>query len=109
MIEESFVSFDTARMLKEAGFDVPCRDFFTIEDNGNVVMTVARSCRGHNSFEDCFISRPTQALAARWLREVHNLHVTADPYCNCSVDVYGEIVDKGGGVLGIYDTLRCNR
>ena len=25
MIEEQFVSFDTARMLKEAGFDIPCR------------------------------------------------------------------------------------
>ena len=24
MIEESYVSFDTAKLLKEAGFDVPC-------------------------------------------------------------------------------------
>ena len=75
MIEESYVSFDTAKMLKEAGFDVPCRDFFTIEGDGNVVITEARSCRDHNSFEDCFISRPTQALAARWLREKHRIVV----------------------------------
>lgn len=75
MIEESYVSFDTAKLLKEVGFDVPCRDFFTIEDDGNVVITEARSCREHNSFEDCFISRPTQALAARWLREVHDTFV----------------------------------
>lgn len=75
MIEESYVSFDTAKRLKEAGFDVPCRDFFTIEGDGNVVITEARSCREHNSFEDCFISRPTQALAARWLREVHDTFV----------------------------------
>ena len=75
MIEEQFVSFDTAKLLKEAGFDVPCRDFFTIEGDGNVVITEARSCRDHNSFEDCFISRPTQALAARWLREKHRIVV----------------------------------
>ena len=75
MIEESYVSFDTARMLKEAGFDVPCRDFFTIEGDGNVVITEARSCREHNSFEGCFISCPTLALAARWLREEHRIVV----------------------------------
>ena len=94
MIEESYVSFDTARMLKEAGFDVPCRDFFTIEGDGNVVITEARSCREHNSFEGCFISCPTQALAARWLREVYGLHVMISPYYDCSVDAEGEIVDK---------------
>ena len=75
MIEESYVSFDTAKLLKEVGFDVPCRDFFTIEGDGNVVITEARSCRYHNSFEDCFISRPTLALAARWLREVYNVAI----------------------------------
>ena len=78
MVEESYVSFDTAKLLKEVGFDVPCRDFFTIEGDGNVVITEARSCRYHNSFEDCFISRPTLALAARWLREKHKIHVGAD-------------------------------
>ena len=75
MVEESYVSFDTAKLLKKAGFDVPCRDFFTIEGDRNVVITEARSCRDHNSFEDCFISRPTQALAARWLREVHKIMI----------------------------------
>ena len=28
MIEESYVSRDTARMLKEAGFDVPCNSYY---------------------------------------------------------------------------------
>lgn len=79
MIEESYVSFDTAKLLKEVGFDVPCRDFFTIEGDGNVVITEARSCRYHNSFEDCFISRPTLALAARWLREEHNIFIQLNP------------------------------
>lgn len=94
MIEESYVSFDTARMLKEAGFDMPCRYFFTIEGDGNVVITEARSCREHNSFESCFISCPTLALAARWLREVHGIHVMIHPYYDCSVNANGEIVDK---------------
>ena len=29
MIEESYVSFETAKMLKEAGFDVPCTSQYT--------------------------------------------------------------------------------
>lgn len=57
MIEESYVSFDTAKMLKEAGFDVPCRGGYHV-----------------NRFR---YEAPTQALAARWLREVHKLHVFA--------------------------------
>ena len=34
MIEESYVSFETARMLKEARFDVPCFNQYT--DRGTV-------------------------------------------------------------------------
>ena len=28
MIEEGYVSFDTAKMLKEAGFEEPCRGIY---------------------------------------------------------------------------------
>ena len=55
MIEEIYVSFDTARMLKEAGFEAECG--FIVDDDGRKLY------------------RPTQALAARWLREVHRIVV----------------------------------
>ena len=55
MIEEQFVSFDTARMLKEAGFKANCA--FILDDNQERLY------------------RPTQALAARWLREVYNVAI----------------------------------
>ena len=72
MIEESYVSFDTARMLKEAGFDVPCTSQYT---EGMGVWNVEYP---YNFNEDDFgYSRPTQALAARWLREVHHINVYA--------------------------------
>ena len=57
MIEEQYVSFDTAKMLKEAGFKANCA--FILDDNQERLY------------------RPTQALAARWLREVHHLNVYA--------------------------------
>ena len=70
MIEESYVSFNTAKMLKEAGFDVPCTSQYT--DNGFGWNNLSRV--NYNSCESLF-SRPTQALAARWLREVHRIVV----------------------------------
>lgn len=70
MIEESYVSFDTAKMLKEAGFDVPCTSQYT---EGKSIWNVGYP---DNFNQDEFgYSRPTQALAARWLREVHRIVV----------------------------------
>ena len=64
MIEEQFVSFDTARMLKEAGFDVPCEKWYG--ESGFFMSGNYKECK-------C----PTQALAERWLREVHRIVVDA--------------------------------
>lgn len=70
MIEEQFVSFDTARMLKEAGFDVPCFNQYT--ERGTIWHC---DCPENFNKSQCVTSRPTQALAARWLREVHHYAV----------------------------------
>ena len=74
MIEESYVSFDTAKLLKEVGFDVPCNSYYELED-GEVVRKDCIRPYDHNCFEDTVCSRPTQALAARWLREVYNVAI----------------------------------
>ena len=72
MIEESYVSFETARMLEKAGFDEPCE--WSYNEKGKLSVTHAINStlpKGH-------VSRPTQALAARWLREVHGILVGSD-------------------------------
>ena len=70
MIEENYVSFDTANLLKEAGFAVPCTSQYT---EGKCIWNVGYP---YNFNQDDFgYSRPTQALAARWLREVHHIVV----------------------------------
>ena len=82
MIEESYVSFDTARMLKEAGFDVPCRGIYRAYRMGNSVFreydrknTKDDLCRNDvDGFQYEYLA-PTQALAARWLREVYNVAI----------------------------------
>ena len=84
MIEEIYVSFDTAKMLKEAGFNVPCRGIYRVYRMGNYVFreydrkyTKDDLCRNAvDGFQYEYLA-PTQALAARWLREAHHINVYA--------------------------------
>ena len=70
MIEESYVSFDTAKLLKEAGFDVPCFNQYT--ERGTIWHC---DCPENFNKSQCVTSCPTQDLAARWLREVYNVAI----------------------------------
>ena len=70
MIAEQYVSFDTAKLLKEAGFDVPCFNQYT--ERGTIWHC---DCPENFNKSQCATSCPTQALAARWLREVHGIVV----------------------------------
>lgn len=69
MIAESYVSFDTAKLLKEAGFDEVCRSAYYATGNSAVMY------ERNSMLSPGYVSRPTQALAARWLREVHRIHI----------------------------------
>lgn len=82
MIEESFVRFGTAKLLKEAGFDVPCRGVYVTDRTGyyefreyDNKQTADDLCRDtEDGFQYEYLA-PTQALAAKWLREVHHYAV----------------------------------
>ena len=83
MIEESYVSFDTAKMLKEAGFEEMVNSCFMYDDKSdeyeyefvNGYAIVKKALRdNYNGYENT-ISRPTQELAAMWLREVYNVAI----------------------------------
>lgn len=68
MIEEQYASLETAKLLKEAGFDVPCTSQYT---ENEFAWENLRKTDFNES--DYVFSRPTQALAARWLREAIKL------------------------------------
>ena len=82
MIGEQFVSFETAKMLKEAGFDVPCRGIYRTNRTGNYVFneydrknTKNDLCwNSSDGFQYEYLA-PPQALAARWLRDEHHYAV----------------------------------
>lgn len=72
MIEEQFVSFDTAQMLKEAGFDVPVYKHYT---KTGAIWTSAMPEKHNDKMDYMCFPCPTQALAARWLREAYHYAV----------------------------------
>lgn len=69
MITEDYVSFETAKLLKEKGFDQNCATYYL---DGQVW----RHYHGEVIPKDKQIyAAPTQAMAMKWLREVHKLSV----------------------------------
>ena len=86
MIEESYVSFDTAKLLKEVGFNVPCRGVYITDRIGHYEFhkydnkqTVDDLCQDtEDGFQYEYLA-PTQDLAARWLREEHHIFIMLTP------------------------------
>lgn len=71
MINEDYVSFETARLLKEKGFEGRMHTFYTEEGTEMESAYVVPS----NFFP---IYRPTFQMAMKWLREEHRLHISAE-------------------------------
>lgn len=85
---DDYVSFETARLLKEAGFIVFCDKYFVKPE-----ITDYYKSRGINAnwnALDEYFSRPTLSLAAKWLREVKNIHIQI--YCTSNSD-WGYMAD----------------
>ena len=66
MITEDYVSFETAKLLKEKGFDEPC--IYVYRHDGSEDIWDADK-------EDIACQKPTLQMAMKWLREKHNIFV----------------------------------
>ena len=83
MIQEAYVSFETAKLLKEKGFD---------ENTLMVYMSYGDLCKCNRydsirnsnynditkNYFEC--TAPTLQMAMKWLREVHNIDICVFPY-----------------------------
>ena len=86
MIKEQFVNFETATLLKEAGFDVPTRGTWRKNYTGDVLFvehfygqtTDDISIRSADGFQYEYLA-PTQSLAARWIREKYHIFLMIIP------------------------------
>ena len=87
MITEDYISFETAKLLKEKGFQ-------QIQDNcgyftTDMVYSINADKEGKHHFakqypagvynKDKYIAAPTHQMAMKWLREVYKIHIIAEP------------------------------
>ena len=74
MITEDYVSFETAKLLKEKGFDEEVTSFYLPNGTLSHGNTYAY-CKMSVSSNSNFILAPTHQMTMKWLREVHNIHI----------------------------------
>ena len=89
MITEDYVSFETAKLLKEKGFDEIC--YLGYNKNGEYVPTSNRTNSQIIQPDFCYICCPTLQMAMKWLREVKNILISVNP-----------TLDKDGFVCVMY-------
>ena len=94
MIEESYVSFGTAKMLKEAGFEANLKTKYVEEEKDEWAFWDSGAKRSDYNYFDDTIACPTQALAARWLRETHGIHVSSNIFMDFANDADGKTIDE---------------
>ena len=70
-ISEDYCDFEIAKLLKEKGFNGPCRTHYMV-DTGLQRWT---QNYGWNT-SPLIVLCPTRAIVMKWLREVHNIHIS---------------------------------
>lgn len=84
MITEDYLSFETAKLLKEKGFDWLESPFYSEQDRDewkqNACYSIQNPCYNENIPFDAptlYVTAPhvSHQIAMKWLREVHNIHV----------------------------------
>ena len=115
IMELERVDLEIAKLLKVKGFNFPVKGVFTVDlttiehDNPSFKMT-----EGEITFDTDYIingshgdyssknytqyARPTQSLACKWLRDIHNIQITPIPECTAN-EVLGYTALLGGWPL----------
>ena len=77
---EDYVSFETAKLLKEKGFDEPCLSHYEVSDKQQYISDSEVKNSDFELEKGKCISAPTLQMAMKWLREVHNLFIELQCY-----------------------------
>ena len=81
MIQEAYCSYEVSKLLKEKGFDELCNKKYNSYKSLVFAGKITELWQKNSEFdidEEC--SAPTQQMAMRWLREVHDIKIMIRPY-----------------------------
>lgn len=99
MDEKDFVSLETAKKLKAAGFDYPCSYYYTGENapKGHIWRTQSGEPANFNVIvveSPIKCSASTLWQAAKWLREVKGIDITISVYREIDETVSPRIIKR---------------
>ena len=102
---EQLISFETAKLAKEKGFNIPTlygcnekgelQEYFTYESYSPGEPEV----RITDFIKEWEYQLPTQSFLQKWLREKHNIHLIA--YKNINIDGYDWCYITTDGITNI--------
>lgn len=74
-ITEDYVSFETAKLLREKGFDIPCMGRYSVRSREFHLDCT----KMYNNGGFFVYAAPTLQMAMKWLREVHGIYLGIQP------------------------------
>ena len=107
MIQEQYVSFETAKLLKDKGFNEPCICYSYGEGMNNYFSKPSIIDKANK--DSGYILLPTQQMAMRWLREIHRIHIQAfcplvDVDCDTEGIKYNVVISNLANMCLAFDT-----
>lgn len=78
-IMEDYVSFETAKLLKEKEFDWNCITYYVDYEPNDVKYSML--IENNTTWEERCCSAPTLQMAMKWLREIHHIIFVFKPSC----------------------------
>jgi hypothetical protein len=73
-MKEQLITFQTAKLAKEKGFD-EIVDYIYMTNHTTEVLFENINDLKHSDGNNPFVSAPTQSLLQKWLRDEHNIHI----------------------------------
>ena len=73
MITEQYIEFETAKLLKEKGFNEDCMFVVNLDSNG--ILPCSFGTKNSEIDNKNIVTIPPQSLVMRWLREVYGLFI----------------------------------
>lgn len=97
MIAEDYVSFETAKLLKEKDFDEETRGYYPIK--GDATGRLMFGSEYNHNHSHVQISAPTLQMAMKWLREKYGLHCSVifhfhNDWEPCILELHNDKVPK---------------
>jgi hypothetical protein len=113
-MQEQLISFETATLAKEKGFNIPVWNYWQSNIEGKWNNFLLSDEIGfhpilddYNEISDKHISQPSQSLLQKWIREVHHIHVILHPHFDNYGDYEGWEHIKSYSLLDGSVAVRC--